>query len=165
MATEPSRFKEGWAAGLRPVEMISWLDAMRFIERLNQIDIETKFELSGLWRLPTEAEWEYAARAGTLTRWHFGDDDHDLDSHGWHAGNSGATTRQVGQKTPNPWGLFDMHGLVGEWCFDEARDGRRVHKGGSWFTESESTRCAARSTAAPDKRSDGIGMRLVWAPS
>ena len=57
-----------------------------------------------------------------------------------------------------------MHGMVGEWCADEARDGRRVHKGGSWFTESESTRCAARATAAPDKKSDGIGMRLVWAP-
>ncbi len=164
MSTEPSRFQEGWSSGLRPVEMISWLDAMRFIEKLNEIDTESKFELTGSWRLPTEAEWEYAARAGTQTRWHFGDEDNELDSHGWHAGNSGATTRQTGQKSSNPWGLFDMHGMVGEWCADEARDGRRVHKGGSWFTESESTRCAARSTAAPDKKSDGIGMRLVWAP-
>ena len=164
MSTDPSRFKEGWSSGLRPVEMISWLDAMGFIDKLNQIDAEEKFDLIGSWRLPTEAEWEYAARAGTQTRWHFGDEDNELDSYGWHAGNSGAQTRQTGQKKSNPWGLFDMHGMVGEWCSDEARDGRRVHKGGSWFTESESTRCAARSTAAPDKRSDGIGMRLVWAP-
>jgi len=166
MKNNPSKFSEGWSAGLRPVEMVSWLDCMSFIAKLNEMDQGEKLGLVGSWRLPTEAEWEYACRAGSLTRWFHSDADGELDEVGWHAGNSGATTREVGQKKANGWGLFDVHGLVGEWCSDLWNNDnlRRVHRGGSWFTESDATRSAARSSANVDKCSDGIGFRLVWSP-
>ena len=166
MGNNPSKFSEGWSAGLRPVEMVSWLDCMSFISKLNEIDQDEKLGLVGSWRLPTESEWEFACRAGTATKWFHSDADSDLDEVGWHAGNSGATTREVGQKKANDWGLFDVHGLVGEWCSDEWEDNnlRRVHRGGSWFTESDATRSAARASANVDRRSDGIGFRLVWSP-
>lgn len=181
MDSNPSRFTDGWAAGLRPVEQVSWNDAQTFIDRLNRAEqgIE-RLGLSGIWRLPTESEWEYLARAGTTTRWSFGDRDSELNDHGWHAGNSGASTREVGQKKPNPWGFLDLHGQVSEWCQDcfasdytDHDNGqapfsndstRRVHRGGSWFTESDSTRCSSRGSAPQDSKRDGIGLRLVWQP-
>lgn len=181
MATNPSTFSDGWAAGLRPVEQVSWLDVHEFLSVLNLRDHDTEhLGFKGIWRLPTEAEWEYLARADTLTRWAFGNRDSELNDYGWHAGNSGASTREVGQKKPNPWGFFDLHGQVSEWCEDtfvsnyEKHEGnqtpmkgssqRRVHRGGSWFTESDSTRCSSRGSALENLRSDGIGFRLVWQP-
>jgi formylglycine-generating enzyme required for sulfatase activity len=182
MGTNPSKFTEGWSAGLRPVETISWLDAHDFIEQLNERDAEiARLGFIGEWRLPTEAEWEYAARAGTDSRWPFGDRDAELNDHGWHAGNSGATTREVGQKKANPWGFLDLYGQTGEWCEDDyvmnyqqhtgtqaafvaPNSHRKCHRGGSWFTESDSTRSRARASAPSDQRTDGIGLRLVWAP-
>ena len=166
MGDNPSKFNQGWSAGLRPVEKVSWLDCMSFISKLNEIDQSEKLGLVGSWRLPTEAEWEFACRAGTTTKWFHSNQDFDLDEVGWHAGNSGATTREVGQKKANDWGLFDVHGLVGEWCSDMWYNDnlRRIHRGGSWFTESDATRSAARSSANVDRCSDGIGFRLVWSP-
>lgn len=166
MGENPAKFQEGWSAGLRPVEQVSWNDCMRYISKLNEIDTEEKMGLIGSWRLPTEAEWEYACRAGSSTRWFHSDADKDLDEVGWHAGNSGAKTREVGQKKPNEWGLYDMHGLVSEWCFDEWNDDtlRRVHRGGSWFTESDATRSSSRASANVGHCSDGLGFRLVWSP-
>ncbi|MGB2070131.1 MAG: formylglycine-generating enzyme family protein [Poseidonia sp.] len=181
MGSNPSKFQDGWSAGLRPVEQVSHDDVMQFIQRLNE---RTKGQLHlgliGEWRLPSEAEWEYAARAGTSGRWWFGDKDVELDEHGWHAGNSGGSTREVGLKKPNPWGLYDMNGLVNEWCSDHwaktyeggrtqrphasAGSSQYVVRGGAWFTESDSTRSRSRSFAAHDKVSDGLGFRLVWAP-
>lgn len=163
MGTNPSKFQDGWSAGLRPVESVSWLDCQSFISKLNESETEQRLGLSGLWRLPTAEEWEFACRAGTETRWFHSDRDSDLDEVAWHGGNSGATTREVGQKKANEWGLYDCHGNVAEWT-DSAKGTRRITKGGSWLMESESTTSAATGSSAVDKRSDAIGLRLVWSP-
>ena len=181
MGFNPSAFTDGWAAGLRPVEQVSWDDAQEFVSRLNELDQGAeRLGITGEWRLPSEPEWEYMARAGTTTRWAFGDRDSDLNDYGWHAGNSGASTREVGQKKANPWGFLDLHGQVSEWCQDafspdyshhipqqtplKGDSLRRVHRGGSWFTESDSTRCSSRGSAMKHQKTDGIGLRLVWQP-
>ena len=180
MGDNPSKFQDGWSAGLRPVETISMKDVDRFLKRLNGNGSEY-IGLKGIWRLPTEAEWEYVAKAGTTTRWSFGDKDSELDAHGWHGGNSGATTREVGSKKANPWGYFDMHGLVYEMTCTKWTASHKNHtgmqtypseenseflvaKGGSWFTESDSTRSSSRRKLRFDDRKDGIGLRLVWEP-
>ncbi|MDP6869762.1 MAG: formylglycine-generating enzyme family protein [Candidatus Poseidoniaceae archaeon] len=163
MGENPSRFQDGWSAGLRPVEKVSWLEVQDYISKLNENEDKLRLGLSGRWRLPTSAEWEYTCRAGTKLRWFHSDKDSDLDEVGWHAGNSGATTREVGQKKANPWGFFDMHGNVSEWT--SCSDGlKRVTKGGSWLMESESTTSSAFTRVNVDRRSDSIGFRLVWAP-
>ena len=163
MGENPSKFTSGWSSGLRPVESVSWLDCQEFISKLNQIDSEEKLGLAGVWRLPTAGEWEYACRAGTTSRWFHSDRDSELDEVAWHAGNSGATTREVGQKKENQWGLFDCHGNVAEWTSSEVGI-KRITKGGSWLMESESTTSYAQGVSLVDKRSDGIGLRLVWSP-
>jgi formylglycine-generating enzyme required for sulfatase activity len=171
MGSNPSAF-EGHA---NPVENVSWNDAQEFINRLNQQEGTT------VYRLPTEAEWEYAARAGTTSTYFFGDDAGSLASYAWFAGNSGGTTHPVGQKQPNAWGLHDMHGNVLEWAqdwYDEryyssfmpanpqgpASGSFRVRRGGSWSGNSESCRVADRSSNSPDFRNDNIGFRLVFSP-
>lgn len=163
MGENPSKFQEGWSAGLRPVESVSWLDCQSFLSALNAEETEQRFGLSGLWRLPKAEEWEYACRAGTETRWFHSDRDSDLDEVAWHGGNSGATTREVGQKKANGWGLYDCHGNVAEWT-DSQNGNRRITKGGSWLMESESTTSGASGSYSMDKRSDAIGLRLVWSP-
>ena len=163
MGNNPSKFQEGWSAGLRPVESVSWLDCQTFISILNDNEVEQRLGLSGVWRLPTAEEWEYACRAGSATRWYHSDRDKDLDEVAWHAGNSGATTREVGQKKENPWGLYDCHGNVAEWT-DTEQGEKRVIKGGSWLMESESTTSSACGYSKMDKKSDAIGLRLVWSP-
>jgi formylglycine-generating enzyme required for sulfatase activity len=99
-----------------PVESASWEDAIAFCNKLNELE---KGSLAGaIYHLPTEAEWEYACRAGTPTRFSFGDLDAGLGDYAWFIGNSGDKRHRVGQKRPNAWGLFDMHGNVREWCLD-----------------------------------------------
>ena len=109
MGSNPSQFT---GDPNRPVENVSWDDVQEFIRRLNAR------EGGATYRLPTEAEWEYAARAGTTTRWSFGDDASQLGRYAWHDGNAGGQTHPVGQLQPNPWGLYDMHGNVWEWVQD-----------------------------------------------
>ena len=182
MSDNPAKFSEGWSAGLRPIENVSWDDVQIFIAKLNtEHNDSPRLGLYGHWRLPSESEWEYVARAGTSSRWSFGDKDSDLDEYGWHAGNSGASTREVGQKKANPWGFHDLHGNVSEWCIDDWCENyndapsdqtavktnggnRKVHRGGNWFTESDSTRCSARGSSQRNVGKDGIGIRLVWQP-
>ena len=179
MGYNPSKFQDGWSSGLRPVESVSRAECMEFILRLNESFNSPRLSLDGLWRLPTESEWEYCARSGTETKWCFGNFDGDLDEYGWHAGNSGASTREVGLKKPNNWEIYDIYALISEWCQDNYRpdysipsrqvayvDNSEVYsvRGGSWFTESDSTRSSSRSFANFDKSSDGIGIRLVWEP-
>jgi formylglycine-generating enzyme required for sulfatase activity len=105
----------------RPVENVSWYDAVAYCAALTQRERAAgRIPLNSVYRLPTEAEWEYACRAGTSTQFSYGDDPGhaDLTHYAWYADNSGGTTHPVGQKLPNPWGLHDMHGNVFEWCQD-----------------------------------------------
>jgi len=153
----------------RPVEMVSWNDVQDFIKKLNEKEGGNKY------RLPSEAEWEYALRAGTKTRYSFGDDESNLGDYAWYYSNSGGITRGVGQKKPNLWGLYDMHGNVWEmvqdnWHSDysgaptdgsawEGSGSVRVVRGG-WLNTIEGCRSANRDELNPGRFSD-VGFRLV----
>ena len=138
MKTNPSRFT---GDRNRPVERVFWEDTQQCIQRLNTQEGRARY------RLPTEAEWEYACRAGSQTAYSFGDDPLQLDQYGWYVDNSGDQTHPVGQRKPNAWGLYDMHGNVWEWVQDwngayapgpvtdprgPSSGSRRVLRGGSW---------------------------------
>jgi formylglycine-generating enzyme required for sulfatase activity len=99
-----------------PVETVSWEDAIEFCRRLSSLPAERAARRT--YRLPTEAEWAYACRAGTTTRWYSGDDEAGLLDCAWYYGNADGTTHPVGLKRPNAWGLYDMHGNVWQWCSD-----------------------------------------------
>jgi len=171
MGKNPSDFK---GDRQRPVETVSWNDAAEFCRRLSEKEGKT-------YRLPTEAEWEYACRAGRTTKWCFGDSQSQLADYAWYDDNSGGTTHPVGEKKPNAWGLYDMHGNVYEWCddwYDEdyysaspAADPKgpdstayRVLRGGSWDFDPWVTRSADRGWDAPDDRSLYFGFRLARTP-
>jgi formylglycine-generating enzyme required for sulfatase activity len=156
-----------------PVEKVSWDDVQKFIKRLNQK------EGSGKYRLPTEAEWEYACRAGSTTAFCFGNDIGMLAEHTWFGANSIDWSHQAGQKKPNAWGLYDMHGNVWEWCQDwygiypsePVRDPKgppsgshRVSKGGSWRSAARFCRSAHRYGVDPGYRRPTRGFRLVKDP-
>ena len=108
MGANPSKIKRG---DNLPVEWVSWNDAVKFCENLTQKEGKT-------YRLPTEAEWEYACRAGTTSEYNFGDSESQLVDYAWYNQNSGMKTHPVGTLKPNAWGLYDMHGNLSEWCQD-----------------------------------------------
>ena len=167
MNKNPSNFKE--CGDDCPVDTVSWDDAQAFVSKLNKVEGEKKY------RVPTEAEWEYACRAGSTTRFCFGDDEVKLGEYGWYRDNSEGTTHPVGQKEPNAWGLYDMHGNVWEWCQDwygAYPEGRvtdpkgptsgdnRVMRGGSWYLSARYIRSALRDRCGPGYCFN-IGFRLA----
>ena len=171
MGRNPSRFSS--CGPDCPVENVSWKDARQFISKLNE-------KAAQKYRLPSEAEWEYAARARTTTDWSFGNDESKLGDYAWFWGNSGQKTHQVGQKLPNAFGLFDMYGNVGEWTEDcnhpsyvgaptngsawttTCVDNRRVVRGGSWsVSEPRDLRSGYRNSFQPDYSDHAFGLRLA----
>ena len=170
MGTNPSNFK----GRQNPVENVSWDDAVEFCRKLSALPAEKS--AGYVYRLPTEAEWEYACRAGTKTDYSFGNSDAELGDYGWYDENSGKTTHPVGGKKPNAWGLYDMHGNVREWCQDwygdypsgsvtdptgAASGSIRVNRGGSWNYYSANCRSARRSRNTPDNRNYYLGFRVL----
>ncbi|MFM7055557.1 MAG: formylglycine-generating enzyme family protein [Planctomycetota bacterium] len=159
MGTEPWKDEDSVREGDEyAASCISWDDAMEFCRRLSRKEGKT-------YRLPTEAEWEYACRAGTTTRFSFGDDESQLGRYAWFFGNAynegEKYAHRVGQKHPNSFGLFDMHGNVREWCGDCYDGESRVLRGGSWSSVPHDVRCAYRDLATPEFGYEDDGFRLV----
>ena len=167
MGSNPSYFSS--CGDSCPVEQVSWTDTQSFLTAMNTGGKCT-------YRLPTEAEWEYAARAGTTTAYSFGDSEALLGNYAWYSSNSGSTTHPVAQKLSNPWGLYDMHGNVWEWVSDRyeiltssaatdpigATSGSdRVSRGGGSYSSPANVRSAIRSRDAPGNRFKSAGLRLA----
>jgi formylglycine-generating enzyme required for sulfatase activity len=171
-----------WKGPRNSVEMVDWNEANTFCTRLTDLLRKKKMlTVDEVVRLPSEAEWEYACRAGTTTAWSFGDRASDLGAYAWHKDNSKGEDPPVGKKKPNPWGLYDMHGYVSEWCADawhpdykgaptdgsawtDAGQKDRVIRGGSFADPAESQRSGFRDHKPMTTRSDRIGLRCVRAP-
>jgi formylglycine-generating enzyme required for sulfatase activity len=174
MGTTPSRF----TGTNLPVELVSWADANEYVKKLSE-------KTGKNYRLPTEAEWEYAARAGSQSAYSFGDSEFELEKFAWFNSTgfnlNGKSTKPVGGKLPNGFGLFDVHGNVFEWtqdCWNINYEGapidgtawtkgdcsRRVIRGGSWVNTREGLRSASRDRSLLEARQDHYGLRVVIAP-
>lgn len=145
---------EGWGRGTRPVINVNWHDATGYAAWLSE-------KTGSVYRLPTEDEWEYACRAGTDTEYSFGDDRTLLGDYAWHYRNSNSKTQPVGEKLPNGFGLYDMHGNVWEWTLSDPDKGSRVVRGGSWGNSPENLRSAVRCRIDAASRLSNFGFRLV----
>jgi len=188
MDKHPSQWDRDTDDGRLPANYLSWFDAVRFCNRLSErADLEPCYEIDGekvTWnreadgyRLPTEAEWEYACRAGTMTRWYWGDEETGIEEHTWYAGNADDRVHPVAEKRPNRWGLHDMAGNVLEWCWDWPSsyaavaqtdptgppDGTyRVLRGGAFHRVPRRLRSACRfGDVRPEDRSWVVGFRVA----
>jgi formylglycine-generating enzyme required for sulfatase activity len=179
MQTNPSHFHRtarGAAAYEHPVEQVTWCEAVEFCRRLSSLTRERR--AGRVYRLPTEAEWEFACRSGSADTFHFGEDEAALATHAWFVGNTENGTQTVGLKASNAFGLYDMYGNVWEWCADwygeyegrelVSQDPRgpdwgdyRVVRGGSWRSPLENCRSADRGCEAPGRRCNRVGFRVL----
>ena len=188
-----------------PVEGVSWYSAVEFCNKMSEVEsLPPYYEIKAVrrrtnnsiesarvtilggegYRLPTEAEWEYACRAGSITPWYFGDQVLNVGLYAWFYDNAIQETHPVGQRKPNPWGLYDMHGNVMEWCYDWYSDiyyqqcneeeinpmgpntgAAKVLRGGAWQFGAEATRCAYRNSSVPDTVAGVIGFRVCRSTS
>ena len=181
MGKNPSHF-QGAIVGNEnadlPVENVSWDDAVEFCKKLSDLPEEKK--AGRVYRLPTEAQWENACRAGSKTAYLFDDEEGLLPEYGWFNRNSSNRTHTVGLLEPNAWGLYDMHGNVWEWCSDwygeypkgavrnptDPKVGSdRVCRGGSWDFEAANCRSAFRNWNYPSLRLDYYGLRVALSLS
>jgi len=174
MRENPSHFK----GEQNPVEQVSWNDAVAFCQKLSALPEEKA--AGRVYRLPTEAEWEYACRAGTTTAYSFGNNESELDQYAWYLKKSDSSTHPVGQKKANPWGLYDMHGNVWEWCQDlygdypsgavtnpegASRGFSRVFRSGGWCNGAAVCRSAVRREGFSGNPYNFVGFRLALSPS
>jgi formylglycine-generating enzyme required for sulfatase activity len=186
MGNNPSWFQPPSAAAdtNRPVEQVTWFDATNYCATLTGRELAGgRIPTNCVYRLPTEAEWEYACRGWSSDRrFSYGDDPGytNLTNYAWYGDNSGGTTHPVGQKLPNPWGLYDMHGNVWEWCQDwsvynlpggivvdpqgPGTSSARVIRGGCWNCTDWGCRSASRGGNSPDDWGNYYGFRAVLAP-
>ncbi|MFN6398848.1 MAG: formylglycine-generating enzyme family protein [Planctomycetota bacterium] len=182
MGKNPSHF-QGAIVGNEnadlPVENVSWEDAVEFCKKLSELPEEKK--AGRVYRLPTEAEWEYACRAGSKTAYSFDDEDGLLPEYGWFRRNSSSRTHTVGLLEPNVWGLFDMHGNVWEFCSDwyaeypkgpvsdpsgPSKGVHRVYRGGGWGADNAADcRSAWRNGFLPSSGNIHYGFRVALNPS
>ncbi|GIW81992.1 MAG: hypothetical protein KatS3mg105_3799 [Gemmatales bacterium] len=177
MGNNPSK----WKGPRNSVEMVDWNEANEFCRKAT-LELR-KRKLLGedeIIRLPSEAEWEYVCRAGTKSAFSFGDDPNQLKDYAWFKANSKGEDPPVGMKKPNPWGFYDMHGYVWEWCLDAwhpnyqgaPNDGsawdkkdaaKRVIRGGAWSYPAEHCRSAYRLGVPANTKNDTVGFRCVKA--
>lgn len=170
MGSNPSYVK----GDLHPVEQVSWLESQVFVEKLNELS------KSDSYSLPTEAQWEYASRAGSTTLFSFGEDSNALSDYAWYRDSSSGTTHPIGEKKPNSWNLFDMYGNVWEWCADwkglypkhdvsdptGPHEGElRILRGGSWYTAHTDCNSAVRHGSSPYNAHNRYGLRIVRSKS
>lgn len=177
MGNNPSR----WKGPRNSVEMITFDEAVAFCGKITKELRQRKLlKADEEIRLPSEAEWEYACRAGTSSAYSFGDDVKELTHYAWFTGNAKGNDPPVGAKKVNPWGFYDMHGYVWEWCAEAwhpdyqgapndgsartSKDAKeRVMRGGAWTTKSDECRSAFRGHRTPDSKGPDIGFRCVRA--
>ena len=167
MGSNPSRFSGNMQC---PVEMVSWNDCQTFISKLNELTGAT-------FRLPTEAQWEFAARGGNNSQGYIYSGSNTIDDVAWYTSNSSSTTHPVKTKAPNELGIYDMSGNVLEWCSDwygsyssaaqtdptgSSTGSNRVRRGGSWFDFATDCRVASRSIYTPSLSSSLLGLRLAY---
>ena len=178
MGTNPSR----WKGKRNSVEMLSYDEAVEFCEKSTELMRAAKLITQNqVIRLPSEAEWEYVARAGSTTLYSYGDDPVKLDDYGWHTGNAAGNDPPVGAKKPNAWGLYDMHGYLWEWCSDtwhdnykaapadgtsweqDGVDDKRVLRSGSWKDKADRLTSSYRLGVSAKTWDDAVGLRCVLA--